>query len=163
MGKLYDDERPLTEWCTNTPWGQAPDDDPYFWKTGRQSHYYCQEREAIIRVSNLPGGNKLRFFRLSMNYRIRYYRFAVAEANHTGTGFPKSSNSFHSASKACWHFTIPKQNIPVFRAFDEAGIEVKIITGDNMATTRTIAMQTGFKGASAAVDGGELHALSDDD
>lgn len=122
--------------------------------------------EAIIRVSNLSGEEQASLLSVVNELSEQGYRvLAVAEASHTGTGFPQEQQQFSFSFKGLLAFyDPPKQNIPaVFRAFDEAGIEVKIITGDNMATTRTIAMQTGFKGASAAVDGGELHALSDDE
>jgi Ca2+-transporting ATPase len=58
----------------------------------------------------------------------------------------------------------PKKNISqVFEAFDKAGIAVKIITGDNEATTRTIATKVNFKGADKSLDGDALHALTDAD
>ena len=51
----------------------------------------------------------------------------------------------------------PKKNIAeVFNSFYEAGIQVKIVTGDNKATTETIAGQIGFRGAEHALDGEEL-------
>ncbi|HEX7016327.1 MAG TPA: cation-translocating P-type ATPase [Cyclobacteriaceae bacterium] len=57
----------------------------------------------------------------------------------------------------------PKSNIgKVFNAFYDAGIAVKIVTGDNAVTTSTIARQVGFRGADKTLDGKELAALSDD-
>src|SRR5690606_21999739 len=57
----------------------------------------------------------------------------------------------------------PKPNISeVFNAFYDAGIKVKIVTGDNAVTTATIARQVNFRGADQTLDGKELALLSDD-
>ena len=51
----------------------------------------------------------------------------------------------------------PKANIEsVLQDFYKAGIEVKIITGDNAATTTNIAKQIGFKDAEKVINGSEL-------
>jgi Ca2+-transporting ATPase len=51
----------------------------------------------------------------------------------------------------------PKPNIrEVFTKFEEAGIVVKIITGDNAVTTGAIAQQIGFHGDRRTLDGEEL-------
>jgi Ca2+-transporting ATPase len=56
----------------------------------------------------------------------------------------------------------PKKNIrQVFESFYEAGIRVKIITGDNAATTSTIARQIHFRGAEKAMTGDELLKLNE--
>jgi len=56
----------------------------------------------------------------------------------------------------------PKQNIQqVLQDFYTAGIDVKIITGDNAATTRAIAKQIKFKGFENSISGEELMKLSE--
>ena len=51
----------------------------------------------------------------------------------------------------------PKENIrDVFTKFYDAGLEVKIITGDNATTTMAIARQAGLKDLSTFIDGKEL-------
>ena len=58
----------------------------------------------------------------------------------------------------------PKPNIQqVLEQFYSAGIAVKIITGDNAATTTAIAKQIGLKGYEKSLTGDELMALSDAD
>ncbi|MEO7081914.1 MAG: HAD-IC family P-type ATPase, partial [Flavobacteriales bacterium] len=54
----------------------------------------------------------------------------------------------------------PKHNIrEVFSQFEQAGIQVKIITGDNAVTTAAIAKQIGFHGDRLTLDGEELLRL----
>ncbi|MEO0045860.1 MAG: hypothetical protein RL705_1051, partial [Bacteroidota bacterium] len=56
----------------------------------------------------------------------------------------------------------PKANIQkVFEMFYNAGIQVKIVTGDNAATTTTIAKQVGFKDADKVLNGDELMAMDE--
>lgn len=56
----------------------------------------------------------------------------------------------------------PKQNITaVLESFYQAGIAVKIITGDNSLTTAAIAKQIGFRGHENAMTGEDLMKLSD--
>lgn len=58
----------------------------------------------------------------------------------------------------------PKSNIrEVLKSFYTAGIEVKIITGDNALTTQSIAKQIDFKGWKNSIDGAELMKLNDED
>ena len=56
----------------------------------------------------------------------------------------------------------PKQNINrVFEDFYKAGISVKIITGDNAETTKSIAKQIGFRGLEKSLSGEELMKLQE--
>jgi phosphoserine phosphatase len=56
----------------------------------------------------------------------------------------------------------PKPNIrEVFSKFEDAGINVKIITGDNAVTTAAIAKQIGFHGDRRTLDGEELLRLEE--
>lgn len=48
-----------------------------------------------------------------------------------------------------------------FRRFSGAGIQVRIITGDNAATTQNIARQIGFEGAEQVLLGEELVELDE--
>ncbi len=58
----------------------------------------------------------------------------------------------------------PKSNIKdVFSSFYKAGIKIKLITGDNAATTSTIARQVNFDGYEKTLSGEELMLLSAED
>jgi len=56
----------------------------------------------------------------------------------------------------------PKPGIAkVLNSFYQAGIQVKILTGDNLNTTRAIAAQAGLHDASQAIDGNALQLLQE--
>ena len=82
----------------------------------------------------------------------------VAVADFAGTPFPADQYSFSFRFKGIVAFyDPPKQNIhKVFNDFYNAGIKVKIVTGDNKATTVAIAKQVGLRGIDGALTGDEL-------
>lgn len=95
----------------------------------------------------------------TQGYRI----LAVARANFNGKDFPKVQQHFQFEFKGLVAFYDPPKNniVTVLKQFYKAGIKVKIITGDNAATTVAIAQQIGFKGLHS-ISGDELMALSDE-
>lgn len=120
--------------------------------------------EAIMQVSELSANEKIMIAKALDEMTAKGYRvLAVAETAHDGIDFPAEQQSFHFQFMGMVAFyDPPKKNIPsVFKAFDDAGITVKIITGDNRATTQTIAAQVNFKGNGKSLDGEALNALSD--
>ncbi len=122
--------------------------------------------ETIMKVSDLTEEDKASITSAVNELAEKGHRvLAVAETIQGGNDFPETQQQFRFSFKGLVAFyDPPKKNIAgVFRAFDEAGIDVKIITGDNMATTRTIARQTGFKGANKVIDGDALHTLTDEE
>lgn len=61
-------------------------------------------------------------------------------------------------------FDPPKPNIrEVFNKFYQAGIQIKMITGDNSLTAKTIADMAGLRNTTQVVTGNDLIALSDSD
>ncbi|MDR3679181.1 MAG: cation-translocating P-type ATPase [Flavipsychrobacter sp.] len=93
-------------------------------------------------------------------YRI----LAVGEAVFQGDNFPATQQELKFTFKGLVAFyDPPKKNIrSVLSAFYEAGIAVKIITGDNAATTMAIARQIGFKDNDKHIGGEALMKLADD-
>jgi Ca2+-transporting ATPase len=87
----------------------------------------------------------------------------VGVASFSGTEYPKTQQEFKFQFKGLVAFyDPPKANIKaVFETFYKAGIEVKIVTGDNAATTETIARQIDFKNPNATLNGDALMEMDD--
>ena len=94
-----------------------------------------------------------------------YRVLGVGSAEFTGVDFPKRQQDFKFNFKGLIAFyDPPKKNISqVLESFYEAGIDVKIITGDNAATTSSIAKQIEFHGAEKTMSGDTLLQISDKD
>ena len=88
----------------------------------------------------------------------------MADTVFSGTDFPKTQQEFKFDFKGILAFyDPPKKNIgAVLKHFYHAGIAVKIVTGDNAATTASIAEQVGFMGYKNSISGDELMKLSDE-
>ena len=86
---------------------------------------------------------------------------AVGEAQFSGANFPATQQEFGFDFRGLVAFyDPPKKNIQsVLNDFYTAGIKVKIITGDNAATTAAIAKEIGFSGYDKTVTGDELLKL----
>lgn len=94
----------------------------------------------------------------AQGYRV----LGVADANHMGSAFPDRQQDFKFRFIGLIIFLDPpKKNIAeVFHQFYAAGIDVKIITGDNATTTMAIAKSAGISNAEDAIDGAELLKLN---
>lgn len=120
--------------------------------------------EAIMNVSELSGEEKNIVTNALETLTEKGFRvLGVASANFDGNNFPLHQQDFHFHLHGLVAFyDPPKKNIgEVFQSFYDAGIEVKIITGDNAATTSTIAKQVGFKGAENTLSGKELQHMNE--
>ncbi|MEP7322698.1 MAG: cation-translocating P-type ATPase [Saprospiraceae bacterium] len=119
--------------------------------------------EALMNVCNLSKEEKQQIEKaISTITREGYRVLGVGESSFQGNDFPKTQQEFKFAFKGIVAFyDPPKKNIhKVLEDFYEAGINVKIITGDNAATTTSIAKQIGFKGFENSLTGDELMKLS---
>ena len=115
--------------------------------------------EAILEVCNLSEVEKNTVLDAMNTMAAEGYRvLGVGVAEFAGTNYPKTQQEFQFVFKGLVAFyDPPKENIQkVFEAFYKAGIQVKIVTGDNAATTTTIAKQVGFKDADKVLNGDEL-------
>lgn len=115
--------------------------------------------EAILAVSNLSETEKDKLRQHIKDLGKQGYRLlGVAKAYFEGNNFPEKQQDFNFEFLG---FTVfydpPKQGIQkVFQHIYDAGIKVKVITGDNEDTTNAIALQAGIINNSPAVNGTEI-------
>lgn len=122
--------------------------------------------EALLDIVTLAAAEKKQIFNAIRELTTAGYRvLAVASANFAGNDFPPLQQQFNFHFKGIISFyDPPKKNIgAVLDAFYTAGIAVKIITGDNAATTAAIAKQIGFRNAERTISGDEIMKLTDDE
>jgi Ca2+-transporting ATPase len=120
--------------------------------------------EALIASSNLSEKETQQILDAMTTMAKQGFRvLGVGIAKFSGTDYPKMQQEFSFDFKGLVAFyDPPKENIKaVFEAFYMAGIQVKIVTGDNAATTATIAKQIGFRNAEKTLNGDELMAMDD--
>ena len=122
--------------------------------------------EALIRVSGLSPMEVKQVEEAIKALAGEGYRvLGVGEAVFDGNNFPAEQQSLTFKFKGLVAFyDPPKKNIQsVLESFYAAGITVKIVTGDNAATTAAIARQVRFTGSDKTISGDELMKLNDEE
>jgi Ca2+-transporting ATPase len=159
------DERPHYKMIHEYPLGgQPPMMTHLFEYKGKRIIAAKGAPEAILKISKLTGEEIKGVQEVIKTMAADGYRIlAVGEADFSGNEFPATQQEFRFAFKGLVAFyDPPKKNIgAVLQDFYKAGIAVKIVTGDNDVTTRSIAEQIGFKGYQKCISGEELMKLSD--
>jgi len=120
--------------------------------------------EALMKVADLVEEEKQQIESAIQTLTEEGYRIlGVGESHFTGNNYPITQQEFNFTFKGIVAFyDPPKKNIKkVLEDFYKAGISVKIITGDNAATTTAIAKQIEFSGFDRSLSGEELMQLSD--
>ena len=119
-----------------------------------------------MNVSNLTEAKKKQInqaidFLANDGYRV----LGVGMSNFIGENYPTKQQDLPFEFKGIVAFyDPPKKNIQkVLEDFYTAGIAVKIITGDNAATTAAIAKQIGLKNYEKTITGYELMKLEEDE
>ncbi|TFF40681.1 cation-translocating P-type ATPase [Mucilaginibacter psychrotolerans] len=160
------DERPAYKMIHEYPLGGKPPMMTHLFEDAKGHRIIAAKgaAEALISISHLSSTQKEQVagaieVLASAGYRI----LAVGEASFTGNDFPGTQQEFTFAFKGLVAFyDPPKKNInAVLEGFYQAGISVKIITGDNAETTGAIARQIDFQGAEQCINGDELMKLSE--
>lgn len=115
--------------------------------------------EAILSLSYLSDIQKEQLQIQIQKLGLQGFRvLGVAKSTFFGNNFPEKQQDLKFNFLGLLVFyDPPKKGIQdVFRHIYNAGIKVKVITGDNMDTTKRIASLAGIKNISDAIDGKEM-------
>lgn len=158
------DERPNFKMVHEYPLGGKPPMMTHIFENDQGNRIIAAKGapEAIMTVSNLSDSEKEILKQKITALAAEGYRvLGVGISHFEGTNWPKKQQDFRFEFKGLVAFyDPPKENISkVFQDFYNAGIQVKIITGDIAETTAAIAKKVNFRGAEAIVSGDELMAL----
>ena len=160
------DERPGYKMIHEYPLGGQPPMMTHLFENSNGTRIIAAKGapEALMNISNLSVEEKGKINAAIDAMAVEGYRvLCVAEASFDGTNYPATQQEFKFTIKGIVAFyDPPKPHISdVLQAFEKAGIKVKIITGDNAATTASIAKQIGFIGYEKSISGDELMKLND--
>ena len=120
--------------------------------------------EAIIKCSNLSTAEIQQINKAIESMSKEGFRvLGVGLSELQGNDYPNTQQEFSFKFKGLVAFyDPPKENIKkVFDTFYKAGIQVKIVTGDNATTTSTIAKQIGFRNPENTLNGDELMVMNE--
>jgi Ca2+-transporting ATPase len=115
--------------------------------------------EAILAAAGLPDTDRNKIKDLIASLGKKGYRIlGVAKSGFSGMDFPERQQDFpFTFIGLVVFYDPPRQGIrDVFREIYDAGIQVKIITGDNAATTQAIAEQAGIFNVQPPVNGNDV-------
>jgi len=115
--------------------------------------------EAILDVCHLPESVKEKLRGHIQDFGKQGYRvLGVCKSDFEGDEFPAKQQDIHFDFLGLTVFyDPPKQGIQeVFKKIYDAGIKVKVITGDNADTTHAIAKQAGIINNTPALNGAEV-------
>lgn len=120
--------------------------------------------EALLKVANLSTAEQNKINKTIETLAAKGFRIlGVGYSDFEGSDFPKTQQEFpfHFVGLVVF-YDPPKANIQeVIEQFYQAGIEVKVITGDNSLTTKAIAQKAGIKNASSTIEGREIMQMND--
>lgn len=159
------DERPNYKLIHEYPLGGKPPMMTHVFEDSKGKRIIAAKGapEALIEVSSLSDKDKIQALIAMEAMAKKGYRvLGIGIAVFPGTDFPKTQQELKFSFKGLVAFyDPPKANIQeVFETFYKAGIQIKIVTGDNAATTSTIARQIGFKDADKVLNGDELMEMN---
>lgn len=161
-----EDERPLFKMVHEYPLSGKPPMMTHIFEnnSGKKIIAAKGAPEALIEVSHLSEAEKNQVLKAMKTMTSKGFRvLGVGVSDFSGTDYPESQQELKFNFKGLVAFyDPPKHNIQaVFETFYKAGIQVKIVTGDNAETTSTIAKQVGFKNADKVLNGDELMAMNE--
>jgi Ca2+-transporting ATPase len=161
------DERPDFKLVHEYPLGGKPPMMTHIFenKTGKRIIATKGAIEALLSCSNHSTAEIQQINTAIESMSKEGYRvLGVGVSQFSENEFPKTQQEFLFDFKGLVAFyDPPKANIKsVFDTFYNAGIQVKIITGDNATTTSTIAKQIGFRNPDNTLNGDELMTMDEE-
>ncbi len=122
--------------------------------------------ETILKVSTL-NDEQLEKIRTKINYLASegYRILGVGYSDYKEFTFPINQEElpFDFVGLVVF-YDPPKENIQeVIQQFYEAGIEIKLVTGDNSLTSKAIAQKAGLKGYENIIEGEAIMKLNEDE
>jgi Ca2+-transporting ATPase len=120
--------------------------------------------EAFLQISNLTSDEQHTILQAIDTLATRGLRvLGVGRVLVIPEAYPNAQQDFAFVFLGLIAFLDPpKPNIrEVFDQFAQAGIQVKIITGDNAVTTKAIAQQAGLPHTNTVINGAELSTMAD--
>lgn len=162
------DERPFFKMVHEYPLGGQPPMMTHVFedKSGNRIIAVKGAPEAIINHASLSDEERTNIHNALVDFASKGYRvLGTGTSAFDGNNFPAEQEAFpFKFSGLVAFYDPPKKNMrTVFDAFYKAGIKVKIITGDNTATTAAIAKETGFRGYDKTITGNELITMNEMD
>lgn len=161
-----DDDRPNFKLIHEYPLGGNPPMMTHIFENQKGTKIIAAKGapEAIIAHSNLSKTEIQQINDAIESMSKKGFRvLGVGISEFSGDHYPKTQQEFSFEFKGLVAFyDPPKENInKVFDTFYKAGIQVKIITGDNATTTSTIAKQISFKNPENTLNGDELMTMDE--
>ena len=160
------DERPNYQLVHEYALSGKPPMMTHVFENGKGNHIIAAKGapEAIMACSKLSEAQTQQIHDAITTMTNEGYRvLGVGVTTFEGINYPKTQQEFAFQFKGLVAFyDPPKHNIKaVFETFYKAGIQVKIVTGDNAATTTTIANQIDFRNTHQTLNGDELMTMDD--
>ena len=160
------DERPHYKLVHEYPLGGKPPMMTHVFEDNKGNKIIAAKGapEALMNVSNLTETEKQQINNaIELLANNGYRLLGLGESNFASNNYPTTQQELAFQFKGILAFyDPPKNNIRnVLESFYTAGIAVKIITGDNSATTAAIAKQIGFIGYEQTITGDELMKLDE--
>jgi len=160
---VYRDERPNFKLVHEYPLSGNPPLMTHIFKDGQGKTIVAAKGapEALLKRSNMTIDEKERVGNVLDALAREGFRILGVGMVHDVSNYPSSQEEFTFEFKGLIAFyDPPKENIrSVLQSFYKAGIDVKIITGDNPVTTSVIATQIELRNKEAAMTGDQLMSL----
>ena len=161
-----EDERPHYKLVHEYPLAGTPPMMTHVFEDARGTRIIAAKgaAEALIKAAALDEAEKAQIqAAMELLAKAGYRVLGVGLAPFPSKDYPEHQEDLPFEFKGLVAFyDPPKQNIQqVLQDFYTAGIDVKIITGDNASTTSAIAKQIKFKGFENSIYGDELMKLSE--